>query len=261
MGRLTRTSLLAALLVSAACGPGRDLGLPHKAFLPAVVRSRIPGRVPWETRVEVTNPGGGLLAVRLRRWPPDDREAEEETIVIAPRSTRGIPLRIPLLPSVSTFLLESADAFTVTAVVRDRRGGGPPPLPIPVIEPESLARPGDTLRVGPLLSDREHRSHIGFTFPATEREAVPFRVRTAVIGADGVRLGTWEQALHGVPQIIEDPWAFYELRDRRPLFVEVTLLGGTRGRKPVWGLWVYGIVTEIATNASRFVERTVRRGS
>ncbi|MFI5182067.1 MAG: hypothetical protein ACHQPI_11790 [Thermoanaerobaculia bacterium] len=249
------------LLLAAACGPGRDPGLSHKAFLPVVVRSRIPGHVPWETRVELTNPGGGPIEVRLLRWPPDEREAEIETLDLGPQAVRGVSLRIPFFPSVSSFFFESASPFSVRAVVRDRKSGGPSPLVVPAVDPEKLAREGDTLRVGPILSDREHRSHICFTFPATEREAVPFRVRTVVWGADGVRLGTWEQALHGVPQILEDPWAFYELRDRRPLFVEVTLLGGTRGRKPIWGLWVYGIVTETGTGASRFVETSVRRGS
>lgn len=261
MGGLTRTAPGLALFLAAACGPGRDPGLPQKAFLPVVVRSRIPGRVPWETRVELTNPGPSPIEVRLQRWPPDERQAEVETFGVGPNATRGIPLRIPLLPSISSFLFESRSPFSVSAVVRDRHGDGPPPLVIPVLDPESLARTGDTLRVGPLLSDPEHRSHICFTFPATERGAVPFRVRTVVVGADGVRLGAWDQAVHGVPQIFEDPWAFFDLRERQPLFVEVTLLGGTRGRNPVWGLWVYGIVTEIATNASRFVETTVRRGN
>lgn len=261
MGRLTGTALGLALLLAAACGRGRDPDLPHKAFLPAVVRSRTPGHSPSETRVELTNPGPTPIEVRLQRWPPDEREAEVEMLGLGPKAVRGVPLRIPLLPSISSFLFESASPFSVTAVVRDRQGGGPPPLVVRPVDPESLARPGDTLRVGPILSDREHRSRIGFTFPATERDAVPFRVRTVIVGADGVRLGTWDQALQGVPQVIDDPWTFFELRDRRPLFVEVTLLGGTRGRKPVWGLWVYGIVTETGTGASRFVETTVRRGS
>jgi hypothetical protein len=261
VGRLTRTALGLAFLLAAACGPGRSPGLPHKAFLPAVVRSRIPGRVPSETRVELMNPGSMPIEVRLQRWPPDEREAEIEMLALGAKAVRGVPLRIPLLPSVSSFLFESASPFSVTAVVRDRQGGGSPPLVVPAVDPEALGRPGDTLRVGPLLSDREHQSRVGFTFPATERDAVPFRVRTVVVGADGVRLGTWDQALQGVPQEIDDPWAFFDLRDRRPLFVEVTLLGGTRGRKPVWGLWVYGIVTESGAGSSRFVETTVRRGS
>lgn len=261
MGRLRRAAFGLGLLLAAACGPGRDPGLPHKAFLPAVVRSHSRGRAPSETHVELTNPGSTPIEVRLQRWPPDAREAEIETLALGPKAVRGVPLRIPLLPSVSSFFFESASPFSVTGVLRDRQGGGPPPLVVPVVDPEALARPGDTLRAGPVLSDPGHRSRIGFTFPATERDAVPFRVRIVIVGADGVRLGTWDQALQGVPQVIDDPWAFFELRDRRPLFVEVTLLGGTRGRKPVWGLWVYGIVTETGTNASRFVETTVRRGS
>jgi hypothetical protein len=261
MGRLRRGALGLGLLLAAACGPGRDPGLPHKAFLPAVVRSRLPGRPPSETHVELTNPGSTPIEIRLQRWPPDAREAESETLTLGPNAGRAVSLRIPLLPSVSSFLFESASPFSVGAVTRDRQGGGPPPLVVPVVDTEALARPGDTLRVGPILSDREHQSRIGFTFPATERDAVPFRVRIVIVGADGVRLGTWDQSLQGVPQVIDDPWAYFELRDRRPLFVEVTLLGGTRGRRPVWGLWVYGIVTETGTNASRFVETTVRRGS
>jgi hypothetical protein len=211
--------------------------------------------------VELTNPGPSPIEVRLRRWPPDEREAEVETLTLGPKSVRGVPLRTPLGLPASSFLFESASPFSVAAVFRERGGGGPPPLAVPVVDPESLARPGDTLRVGPLLSDREHRSQVGFTFPETERDAVPFRVRTVVVGADGVRLGTWDQALYGIPQVVDDPWTSYELRDRRPLFVEVTLLGGTRGRKPVYGLWVYGIVTETATGAARFVETTVSRGN
>lgn len=260
MGRLTRKAAAGlALLLAAACGPGRDESRPHKAFVPVVVQSRLPGRIPWQTRVELANPGSAPAVVRLQRWPPDERAAEVEDFVVEPGASRAIPLRIPFLPSVSSFLFESRDPFSVTALVRDRRGGGPPPLAVPVLDPAALARPGDTLRVGPLLSDAGHRSHICFTFPATERNAVPFKVRTAVFGADGKPLATVEHAIQGVPQIVEDPWAHYGLRDRQPITVEVTLLGGTRGRQPVWGLWVYGIVTDIPTSMSRFVETTVRR--
>jgi len=261
VGRLRRAAAagLALALGAAACGPGRDPSLRYQAFVPVVLSSRLPKRIPWQTRVEVTNPGGSPAVVRLHRWPPDARDAEIEEYAVAPRTTRGIPLRIPLFPSVSSFLFESRGPFTVRAVVRDRRGGGLA-LEVPVLDPGQLAQPGDTLRVGPLLRDGEHRSHICYTFPGSERDAVPFRVRSVVVSAEGTPLGTFEHPVHGVPEVIEDPWTRFSLHERRPIFVEVTLLGGTRGRSPVWGLWVYGIVTEKATNVSRFVPTTVTRG-
>ena len=257
---MRRAAAAVALLLAAACGPGRDESRPHKAFVPLVIQSRLPGRIPWQTYVEISNPGASPALVRLTRWPPDARANEVEEFAVPPGPPRKVPLRIPPFPTVSSFLFESREPFTVRAVVRDRKGDVPEPLEVPVVEPERLARPGDTLRVGPLFSDSARRSHFTYTFPATERDAVPFRVRVAVVGADGTPLGTFEEAIHGVPQVVEDPWLHFGLRDRRPIFVEVTLLGGTRGRKPVWGLWVYGIVTDKVTSVSRFAGTTVRRG-
>ncbi len=251
---------LALALATAACGRGQDPSRPYKAFVPVVLSSRLPKRIPWQTRVELTNAGASPAVIRLHRWPPEAREAEVEEVVVAPGTTRTVPLRIPLFPSVSSFLFESREPFAVRATVRDRRGGGPPPLEVPVLDPEELARSGDTLRVGPLFWDGARRSHICFTFPGSERDAVPFRVRTAVLGLDGAPLASVEHPVHGIPEVVEDPWTRYALPDRRPIFVEVTLLGGTRGRKPVWGLWVYGIVTDRATSVSRFVPTVVRRG-
>jgi hypothetical protein len=260
VGRLTRRAGGGlALLLAAACGPGRDEGLPAKAFVPVVIDSRLPGRTRWQTRVVVTNPGDAAATVRLQRWPPDARPAEVETYAVAAGAARAIPLRIPLFPSVSSFLFESREPLSVTASLRDRRGGGPPPLAVPVLDPRDLARPGDTLRTGPLFWDAARRSRLVLTFPASERDVVPFRARIHVVGVDGTPLATVEHAVHGVPQLIEDPWAHYGLRDRRPIYVEVTLLGGTRGRKPVWGLWVSGLVADVATGEQRFVETSLRR--
>ncbi len=251
---------LALALAAAACGRGRDPSRPFKAFVPVVLSSRLPKRIPWQTRVDVTNPGTSPAVIRLHRWPPDARDAEVEELVVTPGTTRAVPLRIPLFPSVSSFLFESREPFAVRAAVRDRRGGGPAPLEVPVLDPAELARPGDTLRVGPLYWDGGRRSHICFTFPGTERDAVPFRVRTAVLDLEGTLLARVEHPIHGIPEVVEDPWTRFAIRDRRPIFVEVTLLGGTRGIKPVWGLWVYGIVTDRATSVSRFVPTIVRRG-
>jgi hypothetical protein len=256
--RLALPALLGAALLAGCAKEPAPFGR-HAAFVPVVLDSRIPGRVPWETRVDVTNDGPASGVVRVTRWPPDRREAEVEDYVVPAGSTRGIPSRVPLFPSVSSFWLESETPFHVRAAVTNRKGPLPPPLEVPVLSPDDLARPGDTLRLGPFLSDDETRSHFCYTFPGTDLRSVPYRVRTVFTGLDGSLLGRFESGLAGVPTLIEDPWLRFALPERRPFLLEVTFLGSARGRAPRHGLWVYGIVTDRRTNASRFLPTTVVR--
>ena len=232
---------------------------PHAAFVPVVLDSRIPERVPWQTRVEVTNDGPAEGIVRVTRWPPEQRQAETEDYHIPAGATRGIPSRVPFFPSVSSFWLESETPFRIRAVVRNRKGPSPPPLEVPVLSPADLAQPGDTLRLGPFISDESTRSHFCFTFPGTDLRSLPYRVRTVFTGLDGTLLSRVEFGLAGVPTLIENPWERFTLPVGQPFNLEVTFLGSARGRPPRHGLWVYGIVTDRKTNVSRFLKTSVER--
>lgn len=258
---LALPALLALLAVALLPGCEREPAAfgRHAAFVPVVLDSRIPGRVPWQTRVEVTNDGPAAGVVRVTRWPPDRRDAEVQDYDVAAGSTRGIPSRVPFFPSVSSFWLESETPFHVRAVVRNRKGPLPPPLDVPVLSPSDLARPGDTLRLGPFFSDDARRSHFCYTFPGTDVRSVPYLVRTVFTGLDGTLYGRFEFGLAGVPTLIENPWVRFALPEGQPFQLEVTFLGSSRGRTPRHGLWVYGIVTDRRTNESRFLPTTVVR--
>ena len=258
--RTLRPALLLALsaLLSGCAKEPIPFGR-HAAFVPVVLDSRIPGRVPWQTRVEVTNDGPAAGVVRVTRWPPDRREAEVEDYVVPAGATRGIPSRVPHFPSVSSFWLESETPFRVRAAVRNRQGPPPPPLEVPILSPADLARPGDTVRLGPFVSDGETRSHFCYTFPGTDLGSLPFRVRTVFTGLDGTLFGRVEFGLAGVPTLIENPWVRFALPEGHPFNLEVTFLGSARGRPPRHGMWVYGIVTDRKTNVSRFLPTSVER--
>jgi hypothetical protein len=248
---MRRALLLLALL---ACGCGRKAAPPYQAFVPVVVRTDH-GR--WATRVELRNPGDQPAAVRVHRWPPDESAHETEEIALPPASHRTVPAWIPPFPSVSSYYFESTRPFEVGAQVM-RRGGGLPPLPVPVLPLSALARTGDKLFVGPFLKSETERSHFCFTFPWTEKDSVPYRVEVVIRDVQGSVLHRTVQALRGLPTVVEDPWRTYRLPPRR-FDLEVTLLGGLRGREPVNGLWVYGIVQDRKTFASWFLPTRVVR--
>lgn len=65
----------------------------------------------------------------------------------------------------------------------------------------------------------------------------------------------------GLPLTVEDPWKRFGLSPGTPFDVEVTFLGGVRGRPVATGLWVYGIISLRATGTSRFLATRVERAS
>ena len=250
---------VAAFLAAACHRPPEPYG-PVSAFVPVAFRSNNPGRPIWAPKVTLTNTSGAPSSVRLTRWPPDAPDAEERVFDLAPGETCSVPPRIPASTASSLFF-ESRAPFRVSAEIVDRRHLTPS-LVVPVLSSEDLARPGDRLRVGPLVDTASERSHFCFTFPGVERDAVPFRVRLRLLSPGSETLvheSTF--VLTGLPLVIDDPWKRFHVAPGTPFYVEVTFLGSARSRPVARGLWVYGITATKATGASRFLETRVTRGS
>lgn len=257
---MRRHAALAATLLLAGCAVEPE-PLPHRLFVPAVVRSPgTPGRLPWRTRVTVTNEGTEAALVRAFRWPPSDRSLEISSLVVPPRGTARIPSLVPALPAISSLTVESDRPVRVEAIVEPRGQEGPPGLPVPAIPVEELARPGDRLLVGTFVSDEARSSHFAFSYPWAEHATLPFRVRMELRSPSGTLLARVEKVLPGVPAAVEDPWKELGLPAGAPFDLEVTLLSGARGRTPRLGMWVYGIVSEKVTRTSRFLPTRVFRG-
>ncbi len=257
-GRLLPAVLLA--LLSTGCRrPPEPFGT-HTAFLPVVFWSRAHGYVPWAAHLTLTAPEGAPAVVRLTRWPPDAADAEEELIDVPGGTTRRVPVRTP--PSTpSSLYFESRSPFKVTASIVDRRGRVPA-LNVPVLTREDLARPGDSLLLGPIVSNEAERSHFGFTFPGVDRDAAPYRVRVRLTApGTGALLHDSSFVLTGLPQTIEDPWKTFGLAPGTPFDVTVTFLGGVRGRPVATGLWVYGITSVRASGTPRFLATRIERAS
>ncbi len=265
MPRPTRLALPAlAALLAVALLPGCDREPApfgrHAAFVPVVLDSRIPGRVPWQTRIDVTNDGPAAGVVRVTRWPPERPEAEVEDYVVPAGATRGIPSRVPLFPSVSSFWLESETPFRVRAAVGNRKG----PLPAPArgarsSRPSTSRGPATRFASGRSSPTTRRGATSATPFPARTGLRFPYLTRSVFTGLDGTLFGRFEFGLAGVPTLIEDPWARFSLPEGHPFLLEVTFLGSARGRTPRHGLWVYGIVTDRRTNESRFLPTTVVR--
>lgn len=230
------------------------------AFVPVAFRSNNPGRPPWTPKVTLTNTAATPGAVRLTRWPPDTAESESTIFDLAPGETRSVPSRVPLA-TVSSLFFEGNSPFLVRAEIVDRRGIAPP-LAVPVLRAEDLARPGDRLSLGPIVDTPQARSHFCFTYPGVERDAVPFRVHLRLTAPSGGAL-LWDGTfvLTGLPLVIEDPWRRFHLAPGTPMDVDVAFLGSARGRPVARGMWVYGITTDRASGVSRFLETRVLRGS
>jgi hypothetical protein len=251
---------LAAALLAAGCHRPPEPYGPDTAFVPAVFRANNPGRPIWAPKVTLTNTSGTPSTVRLTRWPPDARDSEESIFELAPGETRSVPAHIPLA-TASSFFFESEASFRVRAEIVDRRGLAPS-LAVPVLSSVDLARPGDCLRVGPLVETASERSHFCFTYPGVERDAVPFRVRLRLLSPGSETLlheSTF--VLTGLPLVIDDPWKRFHVAPGTPLDVEVTFVGSARSRPVARGLWVYGITSTKATGASRFLTTRVTRAS
>ncbi|MGA7991218.1 MAG: hypothetical protein WCC53_07310 [Thermoanaerobaculia bacterium] len=257
---MRRVVPLAAALFAAACHPPPDPYGSETAFIPVVFRASNPGRPVWAPRVALTNTSGAPETVRLTRWPPDARDSEESVLELAPGQTLSVPSRIPLA-TVSSLFFEGSSPFCVRAEIVDRRGIAPP-LAVPVLRAGDLARPGDRLRVGPIVDTTAERSHFCFTGPGVERDAVPFRVRVRLTApGTGTLVHESRFVLAGLPLVVDDPWKRFHLARGTPFDVEVTFLGSARGRQVARGMWVYGITTVRVTSASRFLETRVLRGS
>lgn len=255
---MKRFAPLAAALFAFSCHRPPEPYGPETAFVPAVFRAWNPGRPNWAPKVTLTNTSGAPSSVRLTRWPPDARDAEESVFALAPGETRSVPPRIPLA-TVSSFFFESAAPFLVRAEIVDRRRLAPS-LAVPVLSGADLAREGDLLRVGPLVDTASERSHFCFTYPGVERDAVPFRVRLKLLSSGGETLlheSTF--VLTGLPLVIDDPWKKFHVAPGTALDAEVTFLGSARSRPVAQGLWVYGITSVRATAASRFLTTSVTR--
>lgn len=257
---MRRRALLVAPLLLAACAREPE-PLPHRLFVPAVVRSAsLPGRVPWRTRVTVTNEGDVPSLVRAFRWPPSDRTLEVSELVVPPRGIAGIPSLVPALPAISSLTVESDRPVRVEASVEPRGQEGPPALTVPAIPVGDLARPGDRLLVGTFVSDEARSSHFAFSYPWAEHATLPFRVRMELRSPAGTLLARVEKVMPGVPGAVEDPWKELALPAGAPFDLEVTFVSSARGREPRLGMWVYGVVNEKATGASRFLPTRVVRG-
>ena len=253
-------SLLAVLfaLLSAGCRRAPEPFGAHTAFLPVVFWSRAHGRLPWAAQLTLTTAAGAPAVVRLTRWPPDAADAEEELIHVPGGTTRRVPVRTPPSTAASLYF-ESRSPFSVRASIVDRRGLVPP-LEVPVLAREDLARPGDSLVLGPIVSNDEERGHFGFTFPGVDRDAAPYRVRVRLTApGTGKLLHDSSCVLTGLPLTIEDPWKHFRLVPGTPFDVEVTFLGGVRGRPVATGLWVYGISSLKAMGTPRFLATRVVR--
>ena len=250
--------LTASALMAASCHRPPEPYGPDTAFVPAVFRANNPGRPSWAPKVALTNTSATPSTVRLTRWPPDARDSEESVFELAPGETRSVPPRIPLA-AVSSLFFESRAPFRVRAEIVDRRRLAPP-LVVPVLSAADLARPGDRLVVGPLVDTALERSHVCFTYPGVERDAVPFRVRVRLLSPGGETLlheSTF--VLTGLPLVIDDPWKRFHVVAGTPFDAEVTFLGSARSRPVARGLWVYGITSVKTTGASRFLTTRVTR--
>lgn len=251
--------LAAALFVAACHRPPEPYGR-ETAFVPAVFRANNPGRPSWAPKVTLTNTSAAPSTVRLTRWPPDARDSEESVFDLAPGETRSVSPRIPLA-TASSFFFESSAPFRVRAEIVDRRRLAPP-LVVPVLSSGDLARPGDRLRVGPLVDTASERSHFCFTYPGVERDSVPFRVRVRLLAPAGeTLLHESTIVLTGLPLVIDDPWRKFHVAAGTPFDAEVTFLGSARNRPVACGLWVYGITSPKATGATRFLTTRVTRAS
>jgi hypothetical protein len=255
-----RKLLPLAALLAAACRPAPDPERSETAFVPVVFRASNPGRPVWTPRVTLTNASRAPSTVRLTRWPPDARESEESVFRLAPGQTLSVPSRIPLATASSLFF-ESRLPFRVRAEIADRRRIAPS-LAVPVLRAEDLARPGDRLLLGPIVDTPAERSHLCFTYPGVERDAVPFRVRVRLTAPGaGALLHESSGVLTGLPLVIDDPWKRFHLAPGTPFDVEVTFLGSARSRPVARGMWVYAITTARTTGASRFLDTRVVRAS
>jgi hypothetical protein len=259
----SRGRLLLAVLVpllAASCRRAPEPFGAHAAFLPVVFWSRAHTHLPWAARLTLTTPEGMPAVVRLTRWPPDAADAEEELIDLPGGTARRVPVRTsPSTPA--SFYFESRSPFSVKASIVDRRGLVPA-LKVPVLTRGDLARPGDSLLLGPIVSNDAERGHFGFTFPGVDRDAVPFAVRVRLTAAGtGRLLHESSFVLTGLPLTIEDPWKRFGLPAGTPFDVEVTFLGGVRGRPIATGLWVYGVTSIRATSTPRFLTTRVVRAS
>ncbi|HQQ79525.1 MAG TPA: hypothetical protein PLB01_19425 [Thermoanaerobaculia bacterium] len=260
---MRRNVLLAAAALALATLGCRRPPAPygtHTAFVPVVFRSNNPGRPPWAPRVTLTNTSTTSAAVRLTRWPPDAPEAEQRLFVLAPGQTVSVPGRTPL-GAASSLFFEGKSPFLVRAEIVDRRRIAPP-LSVPILKAEDLARPGDRLTLGPIVDTPAERSHFCFTYPGVERDAVPFRIHLRLTAPGGGAL-LWEGTfvLTGLPLVIDDPWKRFHLAPGTAFDVDVAFLGSARSRPVARGMWVYGITTDRASGASRFLETRVARGS
>ena len=260
MKRSTLVLAFAAVQAAAGCRrPPAPYGA-YTAFVPVAFRSNNPGRPPWAPKVTLTNRAAGPDAVRLTRWPPDSADSEVTVFDLAAGETRSVPSRVPLA-TVSSLFFEGNSPFHVRAEIVDRRGIAPP-LVVPVLTAEDLARPGDRLSLGPIVDTPQARSHFCFTYPGVERDAVPFRIRLRLSAPPSGAL-LWEGSfvLTGLPLLIDDPWTRFHLQPGTPMDVEVTFLGSARARPAARGMWVYGITTDRTTGSSRFLETRVLRAS
>jgi hypothetical protein len=252
-------ALLAACfgaLHAAACRREPPPLAPFTAFVPLVVRQEAPGQIPWDTRIEVANQSGGPATVRLTRCPGDEGWVTQE-LEIPRGGARRVGTRIPALPCVSSLFLESLTPFSVTASVAPRRGKGPPPVAVPVLAVSDLARPGDHVLLGPILSDAQARMTFTITLPGIETASLPFRLRLVFRDGSGAELRRLDESLWGLPMLVEHPWEKYALPPGVPFHLDVEFLSARR--PPRAGLWVYGIVRERGTGTSRLIPGTVVR--
>lgn len=254
----------ALLALAGLLGCARERVPAHAVLVPVVIRTTTKRFTRWATDVDVTNTHARPARVRIGRWPPDSAGSETEEITVAPGASVRIPSLVPGLPEVSSLYAASDAPFTLRAVIRGSTASGPlPPLDVPVVRSDELARPGDVLEVGPLVLNDKAESHFCVTFPWTERDTAPFRLDFAFTDAAGKEIRRESRALPGIPFLVVSPWSEFDLPySVSEVTLHATFLGSARGRKPVLGLWVYGITQEKVSRISRFLTtRVIRKGA
>ncbi len=261
MGRLTRVLfLLPWAFVAGSCKKDPEPAGPYRLFVPVVIRS-VRGVTQWKTKAVVTNPGPSEAHIRAYRWPPANPSLETWDLTLPAGASSPIPSLVPPLPVISSLYVESSSPVSLQVTVQSKKENGPLPFHVPVVPVEDLIHKGDRIIIRGLVKNAQQKSHYVFSLPWTEKDSAPFLARVTLKRPDGGILVDETRAVPGIPWPMSDPWLIHGIPpEEHTLDLEVTLLGGNRGREPRNGMWVYALVQDARTGESRFLESRVERG-